>query len=67
MIALIRIFVFMTIWIVLGQMITHFFYPEMWDNESTRTALPWLLFIGYAVGTLGMGVSNIVGELFKRD
>lgn len=66
MITLIRLFVFMAIWICLGQVLTHFFYPELWENESTRNAIPWLMVIGYAVGTVGDGVSKLVGELFKR-
>lgn len=67
MITLIRLFVFLLIWVVLGQVITHFFYPEFWENETTRNALPWLLLIGYAVGTLGDGVSKAVGMVLKRE
>lgn len=63
---LIRIFVFMVLWIVLGQTLTHFFYPELWETENTRQAIPWLMLIGYAVGTFATGASTLIGEYFKR-
>lgn len=67
MITLIRLFVFMSLWIVLGQVLTHFFYPEFWENEATRNALPWLLLIGYIVGTLSDAFSKVVGMVLRRD
>lgn len=67
MITLIRLFVFLVVWVVLGQVLTHFFYPELWESETTRNALPWLLLIGYTVGTLGDTLSKVVGMVFKRE
>jgi TRAP-type C4-dicarboxylate transport system permease small subunit len=63
---LIQCFIFMVLWIVGGQVTTHFFYPEFWETESTKHALPWLLFIGYAVGTVSLAISSALANCFKR-
>ncbi len=64
---LIRLFVFTVLWVVGGQVLTHVFYPELWESESTRSALPWLLMIGYAVGAISSSLADLAGEVFKRE
>ena len=63
---LVRLFIFMVLWVGLGSAVTHFFYPEITDNEATKTAVPWLLVIGYAVGTFSSGIADGIGEVLKR-
>lgn len=63
-----KIFIFTVLWVFGGQALTHWLYPEMWETEQTREALPWLLFLGYGVGTVAMGVSDVIIQVLKsRD
>lgn len=64
---LIRMFVSVVLWVVLGQVVTHFFFPELWESKSALTTLPWLLLIGYGVGTVASSLADLAGESFKRD
>ena len=63
---LVRLLIFMVLWVSLGMTLTHFFYPELWENETTKIAIHWLMVIGYAVGTFSSGIADGIGELLKR-
>lgn len=65
MIYLAKLFVFVLVWVSVGMAFTHFFYPELWDNPTTRDTIPWLLAIGYFVGSLAEGVSSGVVNILK--
>ena len=62
-----KLLVFVLLWASGGMALTHFFYPELWDSETTRDALPWLLAIGYFVGTVADGIANGVATVLKRE
>lgn len=66
MILVVRLFIFMVLWVGLGSAVTHFFYPELSENESTKTAIPWLLLIGYVVGTFSLGLAEGISKALSR-
>lgn len=61
----IKITVFVLIWVLLGQLVIHFTFPELQQQEGVKQALPWLLAIGYIVGSIGDAVAEGIETWYK--
>ena len=60
---LVNIFIFMVIWVLAGDALVFFFFPDLLQNEATKQAVPWVMMIGYIVATIGTLVADFITKL----
>ncbi|BDU12915.1 hypothetical protein vecB_027 [Escherichia phage VEcB] len=63
---LLRMFVFLMFWIIVGNGIVFLIFPEVMTGNENK-AVPYIMLIGYGIGTLGLLFADwLVNTLFSK-